>query len=71
VSNIATRRPDLDICQCGDWRLDHEYGVGRCQMPNDLSHGMEPCRAFTFSRHATDQEIAAREKLEAETKEIP
>jgi hypothetical protein len=24
------RAPELDICECGDYRRDHEGGTGRC-----------------------------------------
>lgn len=35
-----------EICVCGDYRSDHVDGTGRCRMPNDMTHGFEPCREF-------------------------
>lgn len=39
---------DDDICVCGDFRRDHECGIGRCihNKPQDLTHGYENCLAF-------------------------
>ncbi len=37
-----------EVCACGDYRHQHENGIGRCTMPNDLCHGFEPCLAFEF-----------------------
>lgn len=37
---------ELDICECGDYRRDHVDGSGRCKMPDDLTHGFEPCLEF-------------------------
>jgi hypothetical protein len=39
-------KSDLDICACGDYRRDHEGGVGKCRKPNDLCHGFQPCVSF-------------------------
>jgi hypothetical protein len=36
----------LDVCACGDFRHQHENGTGKCNMPDDLCHGMEPCLQF-------------------------
>ena len=38
----------LDVCDCGDYRRDHENGVGRCTMPDDLCHGFRPCFRFVL-----------------------
>lgn len=37
---------DYDICQCGDFRHQHEDGTGWCRMPNDVCHGFQPCLRF-------------------------
>lgn len=36
----------LDTCYCGDARRDHVDGTGRCLMPDDLTHGFQPCTRF-------------------------
>jgi hypothetical protein len=33
-------------CECGDYRLQHQDGTGRCQMPDDMTHGFKPCNEF-------------------------
>ncbi len=38
----------LDVCDCGDYRRDHENGAGRCAMPDDLCHGFKPCFRFVL-----------------------
>ena len=38
-----------DICDCGDYRHQHDGGTGKCTMPNDLCHGFEPCLAFQLN----------------------
>lgn len=58
-------RPDLDYCSCGDFRREHEYGIGRCRMPNDALHGMQPCLAFDFVGHVTAEELAYQEAMDA------
>lgn len=40
---------DFDICECGDYRHQHENGIGRCKMPDDLCHGLEPCLTFRLA----------------------
>jgi len=46
---------DFDGCECGDYRLQHERGVGRCKMPNDMTHGFKPCTEFRlFGPPATE-----------------
>lgn len=44
---------DFDECECGDYRHQHVDKVGRCTMPNDLTHGFEACHRFRLSRAAT------------------
>jgi hypothetical protein len=36
----------FDICQCGDYRRDHEGGVGACTLPADPVPEFTPCRRF-------------------------
>jgi len=43
---------DLDECACGDYRRDHVNGTGRCKMPDDLTHGFQPCLRFRLVRQA-------------------
>lgn len=45
---------DFDSCECGDYRHQHDRGLGRCQMPNDGTHGFKPCLAFRLSKAATE-----------------
>ncbi len=44
-----------DTCECGDYRGDHrgERHQGSCTMPNDMTHGFEPCRRFTLHKAAS------------------
>jgi len=44
------REHDLDECQCGDWRRDHENGHGRCRAADDLNHGFQPCWKFVLAK---------------------
>jgi len=46
VRNPEFKDGDFDICECGDYRHQHENGEGKCQMPDDLCHGFEPCLKF-------------------------
>lgn len=45
-----------DICWCGDWRADHENGVGKCKynQPNDLAHGFAHCHEFRLDEYHTN-----------------
>jgi hypothetical protein len=45
---------DFDTCTCGDYRRDHKDGTGRCCMPDDLTHGFEPCLSFRLVKAATE-----------------
>lgn len=38
-----------DICQCGDYRRDHEGGTGRCTLPPDQVPGFRPCMRFRLA----------------------
>jgi hypothetical protein len=40
---------DFDVCECGDYRHQHENGEGRCKMPDDLCHGFQPCLKFRLA----------------------
>lgn len=53
---------DYDICECGDYRHQHEDGVGRCRMPDDGCHGFKPCLRFRLSEEAP-KSIQALKKL--------
>lgn len=37
---------DDDECVCGDYRRQHDGGVGRCLMRNDIVHGYRECTKF-------------------------
>lgn len=39
---LAPVKLSLD-CGCGDYKKDHENGIGKCRMPNDLTHGFMRC----------------------------
>lgn len=52
-----------DICECGDYRSDHENGTGRCQYgywhtPFNLE--FRECRAFKFAWRSSKDEAAWR-----------
>jgi len=36
----------LEVCECGDYRYQHENRTGKCKMPNDMCHGFRPCLKF-------------------------
>jgi hypothetical protein len=38
-----------DICQCGDYRRDHEGGTGRCTFEPDLVNGFRRCERFRLA----------------------
>lgn len=40
---------DWDICECGDYRYQHENGLGKCGMQDDLCHGFKPCLQFRLA----------------------
>jgi hypothetical protein len=45
-----------DVCYCGDYRHQHEDGVGRCRL-NGLGHpGGAPCLKFRLFRAALAEE---------------
>lgn len=44
----AARSP-YDICECGDYRRDHEGGTGPCTFPPEWIAGHEPCRGFRLA----------------------
>ena len=50
VCLLCGKRKDIpgsrDVCECGDYRYQHENGTGKCRMPDDMSHGFKPCLAF-------------------------
>ena len=46
-----------DICQCLDYREDHENGTGACRMPNNGVHAGEPCNAFLLREQHVDEEV--------------
>jgi len=35
-----------EVCQCGDYRHQHEKSKGKCLMPNNITHGYEECLKF-------------------------
>lgn len=45
---------DFDVCECGDYRQDHDPVTGRCKMPDNMSHGMEPCLGFRLHEKAVE-----------------
>jgi len=50
---FMVRNPrDFDICECGDYRHQHENGVGKCRMPDDLCHGFKPCLEFRLAEES-------------------
>jgi len=44
---------NFDICECGDYRVQHENGTGPCRMPDDLCHGFQPCESFRLFETAS------------------
>lgn len=64
------RLREYDICQCGDFRRDHEDdGIGRCKMANDINHGYKPCLRFKFSHESKPEEIEKQLALERQIAE--
>ncbi len=57
-SDAPERKPfhkvDFDECECGDYRQDHDPETGRCRMPDNIAHGMEPCLGFKLTRAALE-----------------
>ena len=45
---------DFDVCECGDYRMQHDLATGRCRMPDNISHGMKPCLGFRLRHEATE-----------------
>ncbi len=45
---------DFDECECGDYRHDHDLETGRCRMPDNIAHGMQPCLGFKLTRAALE-----------------
>lgn len=39
-------RSPFDICECGDYRRDHEGGTGAVTFPADALPGHTPCARF-------------------------
>lgn len=44
-----TAASPYDICECGDYRRDHEGGRGACTFPPDPVPGHEPCKRFRIA----------------------
>lgn len=51
----------FDTCECGDYRHQHKGGSGRCRMPDDATHGFEPCLAFKLA--LVDDGVTAAPRL--------
>lgn len=49
-----------DICECGDYRRNHEDLTGRCMLANNLVHGFQPCKSFRLSRVHHEFEAAPK-----------
>ena len=67
LNELLERAHPEDECECGDYRRHHENGLGRCCMPDDLTHGNVPCFSFRLAfRHAgPSSREAIREGLSA------
>jgi len=50
VRNPKFTDEDYDECECGDYRIQHENGIGKCKMRDDICHGFEPCLKFRLLR---------------------
>ncbi len=46
VRNPEYKDDDFDICECGDYRWQHENGAGKCTMRDDICHGFASCLKF-------------------------
>ncbi len=45
---------DFNECECGDYRQDHDLETGRCRMPDNMAHGMQPCLGFKLFHMASE-----------------
>jgi hypothetical protein len=69
MSDVKRLPHQLDVCQCGDYRRDHENGTGRCKMPDDLTHGFQPCLVFRLCPLATFHDAEERREAAAGKRE--
>ena len=52
VRNPEVVDSDFDVCECGDYRHQHENGTGKCRMRDDACHGFKPCLSFRLSERS-------------------
>jgi len=64
---VSAGRPDLDICECGDYLRDHDSrGCVLCRSAGNGTGGVIPaCTGFRFSSHVSPADLAQQERLEA------
>lgn len=53
-AGVVIRMNEHDVCECGDYRRQHEGGTGKCHMPDDMCHGMMPCTAFVLAERVVE-----------------
>lgn len=46
ASGEAEWRRNHELCECGDYRYQHENGIGKCKMSDNICHGCQPCLKF-------------------------
>lgn len=64
------RESPTDICVCGDYRHQHESGTGRCRMPDDICHGMQPCKSFRLVGKSEQPEQECKQVIHIEASKI-
>ena len=49
MSKESIAKKMFQVCECGDYRHQHEEGKGKCIMPNNITHGYKECTKFRNS----------------------
>lgn len=53
---------EFDVCECGDYRQDHDPDTDRCRKSHNRANGMRPCLAFKLVLVATEIPEAFRQR---------
>ena len=53
MTDLHENIEDFDLCKCGDYRHQHEYGTGRCMISWSETH-MGVCKSFRLFTVATE-----------------
>ena len=53
-NDTSARGVEMDICICGDYRHQHENGVGKCNVCYWMPYPKGGCQNFTLAQKGDD-----------------